>query len=135
MEIGNWVDADQSTGRVVHLANGLIFKSSLTNYSRGISYIWNEVPVLVTFETNWEKAKPILTKIANAQAEHLSTEAEQKVKKAAKRYMIFFTKLTPIVLDDCKRLWRTAHDSLSLRSTQKKEYRTSDLGKYFEGVC
>ncbi|MBL7092698.1 mechanosensitive ion channel family protein [candidate division KSB1 bacterium] len=104
MEIGNWVAADQSTGRVIHLPNGLVFKHSLANYSRGFQYIWNEVPVLVTFESNWKKAKEILATIANAHAEHLSTEAEKRVKRAAKRYMIFYNKLTPIV-------WTSVEDS------------------------
>jgi len=103
MEIGNWVDADQSTGRVIHLPNGLVFKNPLANYSRGFTYIWNEIPVLITFESNWEKGKTILTKIANTHAEHLSKEAEQRVMNAAKRYMIFYAKLTPIV-------WTTVKD-------------------------
>lgn len=102
MEIGNWVDADQSTGRVIHLPNGLIFKSSLANYSRGFTYIWNEIPILITFESNWEKAKKMLSEIANSHAEHLSSEAEKKVLKAAKRYMIFYAKLTPIVWTSVK---------------------------------
>lgn len=104
MEIGNWVAADQSTGRVIHLPNGLIFKNILANYSRGFSYIWNEIPVLITFESNWEKAKSILVSIANAHAEHLSEDAEKRVRKAAKRYMIFYNKLTPIV-------WTSVKDS------------------------
>lgn len=104
MEVGNWVAADQSTGRVVHLPNGWIFKHSLANYSRGFHYIWNEVPVLITFESNWEKAKDILAKIANTHAEHLSIEAEKRLKRAAKRYMIFYNKLTPIV-------WTSVEDS------------------------
>ena len=102
MEIGNWVDADQSTGRIIHLPNGLIFKNSLANYSRGFTYIWNEIPILITFESNWERAKEILSEIANAHAEHLSKEAEKKVLKAAKRYMIFYAKLTPIVWTSVK---------------------------------
>lgn len=104
MEIGKWVDADQSTGRVIHLPNGMIFKNPLANYSQGFSYIWNEIPVLVTFESNWEKAKQILQKIANEHAEHLSAEAEKRLKKAAKKFMIFYTKLTPIV-------WTSVKDS------------------------
>jgi small-conductance mechanosensitive channel len=47
LEIGNWVDADQSTGRVVHVNNGRIFTDNLANFSKGFQYIWNEVPVLV----------------------------------------------------------------------------------------
>ena len=104
MEIGKWVDADQSTGRVIHLPNGLVIKNPLANYSQGFTYIWHEIPVLVTFESNWEKAKRILQDIANQQSEHLSKEAEKRVKQAAKKFMIFYTKLTPIVwtsVEDC----------------------------------
>jgi len=104
MEIGQWVDAEQSTGRIIHLPNGWVFKNSLANYSKGFSYIWNEVPVLVTFESNWEKAKKILLGIAQKHAEYLSNRAEERVKRAAKKYMIFYTKLTPIV-------WTSVKDS------------------------
>lgn len=41
MEIGNWVDSDQSTGRVIHIPNGKIFNEVLANYSQGFQYIWN----------------------------------------------------------------------------------------------
>jgi small-conductance mechanosensitive channel len=60
MEIGNWVDADQSTGRVIHIPNGIVFTEVTANYNKGFEYIWNEIPVLITFESNWRKAKDIL---------------------------------------------------------------------------
>ncbi|MFC2144682.1 mechanosensitive ion channel family protein [Acidobacteriota bacterium] len=97
LEIGNWVDADQSTGRVIHVNNGKIFSDSLANFSKGFQYIWNEVAVLVTFESDWEKAKEILSKIANDHGEDLSTAAEEKLQQAARRFMIFYSKLTPTV--------------------------------------
>jgi small-conductance mechanosensitive channel len=97
MEIGEWVDADQSTGRVLHVPNGLLFTVPLANYSRGFQYIWNEVPVLVTFESDWRRAKEILLRIGNEHAEHLSASAEQRVKEASKRFMIFYSTFTPTV--------------------------------------
>ena len=97
MEIGNWVDADQSTGRVIHIPNGKIFTEMLANYSRGFQYLWHEIPVLVTFESNWQKAKEILLSIAQHHAEALSSTAERRVRQAAKKFMIFYTKLTPTV--------------------------------------
>jgi len=35
LEIGNWVDADQSTGRMIHIPNGKIFTENLANYHFG----------------------------------------------------------------------------------------------------
>jgi small-conductance mechanosensitive channel len=97
LEIGNWVDADQSTGRVIHVNNGRIFSESLANFSKGFEYIWNEIPVLVTFESDWRRAKEILAGIAARHGEELSTAAEEKVRQAARRFMIFYSKLTPTV--------------------------------------
>jgi small-conductance mechanosensitive channel len=97
MEIGNWVAADQSTGRIIHVPNGIVFAESLANYSKGFHYIWNEVAVLVTFESNWRKAKEILLGIGARHAEELSTSAEDRVRRAARKFMIFYTKLTPTV--------------------------------------
>lgn len=97
MEIGNWVDAEQSTGRILHIPNGKIFSEVQANYSAGFNYIWNEIPVLVTFESNWKKAKEILNSIVNTYADQLNTAVEEKIKEASRKFMIFYAKLTPIV--------------------------------------
>ncbi len=102
MEIGNWVDADQSTGRIIHIPNSMVFTQVQANYSRGFQYIWEELPVLVTFESNWKEAKRILEEIANKHAEHLTAAAEKRVKQAAKKFMIFYNSLTPIVYTSVK---------------------------------
>jgi len=102
MEIGNWVDAEQSTGRIVHVPNSLVLTDVLANYSQGFRFIWHEIPVLVTFESNWKKAKEILLEIANQSALHLSAEAEKRVKEASKKYMVFYTTLTPTVYTTVK---------------------------------
>jgi len=97
MEIGNWVDADQSTGRLIHLPNSLVLTDVIANYGQGFQFIWNEVPVLLTFESNWEKGKEILQEIATRHAAHLKGTVEKKIKEASKKYMIFYNSLTPIV--------------------------------------
>ncbi len=102
MEIGNWVDADQSTGRVIHIPNGKVFTEPQANYHKGFQYIWNEVPVLITFESNWSRAKDILQQIGIKHAEHLSESAEQRVREASRKFMIFYTRLTPAVYTSVK---------------------------------
>lgn len=41
LEIGNWVEADQSTGRILHIPNGQVFTQSLANYTRRFIYFAN----------------------------------------------------------------------------------------------
>jgi len=102
MEIGNWVDSDQSTGRVIHIPNGKIFNEVLANYSQGFHYIWNEIPVLVTFESDWRKAKQLLSEIIQGHGASLSDSAARKLTEAAKKFMIFYSKLTPVVYTTVK---------------------------------
>lgn len=97
IEIGNWINGEQSTGRIVHIPNNMILREPLANYNIGFEYIWNEIPVVITFESNWRKAKKILESIAEEIAKPLITEAEEQIREAAMKYMIHFKHLTPIV--------------------------------------
>jgi small-conductance mechanosensitive channel len=97
LEIGTVTGAAQSTGRIIHLPNGRAFTEPITNYTRGFPYVWNEIAVLVTFESHWRDAKQILLGIAHDRAEELSPDAERKVRQAAQEFMIFYSKLTPTV--------------------------------------
>ncbi|MFZ0483677.1 MAG: mechanosensitive ion channel domain-containing protein [Desulfobacterales bacterium] len=71
VEVGNWIDADQSTGRIVQVPNSKVLREALANYQIGFEYIWHEIPVLITFESDWKKAKGLLQKIANDNVENL----------------------------------------------------------------
>jgi small-conductance mechanosensitive channel len=97
LEIGNWVDADQSTGRAIHVPNGVVFGTALVNYHKGLEYIWNELPVMVTFESDWEHAKALLQGIADRHAAHLTEDAREHIRRAAHRYLILYAHLTPVV--------------------------------------
>lgn len=102
LEIGNWVHADQSTGRVVHVPNHKVFSDSLANYTSDFEFIWNEIPVLLTFESDWKKAKEILQSIADKHLADFVNEAKQQVRRATKSYLIYYKHLTPIVYTDVK---------------------------------
>jgi len=97
VEIGNWVDADQSSGRIIHIPNGVVFQESVANYTQAFNFIWNELPITVTFESNWEKAKEVLLSIAQEHTAVPSEQAAQQVRRAARKFLIFFQHLTPIV--------------------------------------
>lgn len=102
VEIGNWVHADQSTGRIVHVPNSRVLRESLANYHIGFEYIWNEIPVLVTFESDWKKAKGLLEAIAHDNVKYLSEGAQEQIRRAAEKYFISYGALTPIVYTTVK---------------------------------
>ncbi len=102
LEIGNWVDADQSTGRVIHIPNHKVFSDDLANYTSDFEFIWNEMGVLVTFESNWKKAKEILKEVVDENMQEFVEQAREEVKKAEKSYLIQYRYLTPIVYTSVK---------------------------------
>lgn len=102
LEIGNWIDADQSTGRVVHVPNHQIFTESLANYTSDFEFIWNELSILLTFESDWKTAKKILQEIAETHLRDLATDARKQLAHAKKSYLIHYSHLTPIVYTDVR---------------------------------
>lgn len=102
LEIGNWVRSDQSTGRVVHVPNHLVFSDALANYTSDFDFIWNELEVLVTFESDWGKAKKILQHITDKHLEEFVEKADRQVRRAQKAYLIYYRHLTPIVYTDVR---------------------------------
>lgn len=102
VEIGNWVEADQSTGRVVHIPNNKVLLKDVANYTMGFSFVWNEIPVLITFESDWQKAKKLLLNIAETQSGEMKELARKRIKEASKKFLIFYGNLSPIVYTKTK---------------------------------
>jgi small-conductance mechanosensitive channel len=104
LEIGNWVGAEQSTGRLLYIPNGWVFKQSLANYTQGFSYVWHEIAVTFTFESNRTKARGILQKIADERADIDGSEAAKQLEQVADDTLLFFKNTTPII-------WTSVADS------------------------
>lgn len=102
LEIGNWVEADQSTGRVIHIPNHYILRETIANYTSNFNFIWNEVPVTLTFESDWRKAKSIIEEIVNSHSKDYVADAEEQLRRAQRSYLIHYRNLTPIVYTEAK---------------------------------
>lgn len=97
IEVGNWVNADQSTGRIVTLPNSFIFRKPVYNYTKEFAFIWHEIPIMVTFESDYEQARACMLEIAMENAEEVEATMDLMIKKMSDRYMVHYKKLTPVV--------------------------------------
>lgn len=97
LEIGKRIDAEQSTGRVLHVPNGRVFKDVFANYSQGLPFIWNEIPILVTFESDWEKAKALLTDVINSHAPPIDPAKLKQAQIKEMRFVISYSNIAPII--------------------------------------
>jgi small-conductance mechanosensitive channel len=97
MEIRGWVDADQSTGRIVHIPNSWIFLHPLYNYTRSFKFIWNEIPITVTFRSDWRAAREIMMKYAEESAAIVEQQARKEIQRISREFLIHYSILTPFV--------------------------------------
>jgi small-conductance mechanosensitive channel len=97
LEVGNWVKADQSTGRMSIIPNSMVLRHALHNYSKGFPFVWNEFATVVTFESNWELAKTLMLDEAETEAEKIGDEVKRQIERMQTRYAIHYDQLGPIV--------------------------------------
>ena len=88
LEIGNWVDSDQSTGRLVQVPNSKILTDPIANYTSGFPFLWHEMPVVVTFESDWCKAKTKLHEMVTEASAEMSESAAEFLRKRPSRMLI-----------------------------------------------
>ncbi len=97
MEIGNWLNGDHNTGRIVTLSNAFLFKEPLYNYSAHLRFVWDEIRIPVTFESDWKKA---IETMSRAVYEHTSykellPKAEKQRREVRRKLAVKMTPLDP----------------------------------------
>ncbi len=88
---------EQTTGRIVHVPNGKVFVEPLTNVTQGFNYVWNEIPITITFESDWRRAKAILEGILRERAESVTEDAARFIREASRKFLIRSANVDPVV--------------------------------------
>jgi small-conductance mechanosensitive channel len=97
MELGEWVKSDLYTGRIVRIANSFVFKEPVFNYSGEFPFLWDEITVPVTYDSDHRLAQEILEKIIRSVIEQYSTYAKQAWKDIVKKYLVEEAMIDPVV--------------------------------------
>jgi small-conductance mechanosensitive channel len=86
LELANWVDADQSTGRIVHVPNTYVFDGPIFNATDQFELIWNELDFFVTLESDWETGRTLLLELALPFYDSIEQHAMEAAERMARRY-------------------------------------------------
>lgn len=99
MEIGNWLQGDHNTGRIVTVSNAFIFKEPLYNYSAYLRFIWDEITIPIKYESDWQRAIAIMTETVHMhpQYQNLLPQAEKQRRLARRKLAVKITSLEPRV--------------------------------------
>ncbi len=99
LEIGDEINGDQSTGKIIHLPNSLILTSPLTNYVKAFKYIWTEITVKIPLDADLRESKKVLYKIVNNNqvVKRIPQKMRNQINSASLDYRIYFNKFDPII--------------------------------------
>jgi len=90
MEIREWIAGDQATGRLVTVPNGAVLAGTIQNYTRDFGFIWDEIAIPITYDSNWNEAKAKILDIVRKETKQMSESAEKTIVELEGKY--YFTK-------------------------------------------
>lgn len=88
MEIGQWVESDNYTGRIVKLSNAFVFKGPVYNYSKDFPFIWDEFNLPIRYGSDIELAKAIIIKAATTTLAEYTKASKDQWKDVVTKYYI-----------------------------------------------
>jgi small-conductance mechanosensitive channel len=97
MEIGNWITSDQATGRIVQLPNSSIFGTPVFNYTQNFSYLWDQVDLPITYDSNLDAATRIMSEAGTEYTHDFMKKAEQDLEQMRHSFLVPKMELKPHV--------------------------------------
>ncbi len=97
MEIGNWVHGDQYSGRIVQFPNAKAWANAVFNYTRTFAYIWDEVCLPITYDSNLKAANDILLSVGGEYTREFLKGAEAQLEKMQRYFVVPRVQLEPQV--------------------------------------
>ncbi len=97
LETGKWVSGDSYNGRIARIPNGAVLKGPVFNYSQGFRFIWDEIKIPLTAQSDHLLAREMLLRIAEETVAHFLKEAENAWKQVTDNFRIENPRLGPTV--------------------------------------
>lgn len=88
MEVGEWVNGDQYTGRKVRIANSYIFNSPVYNYTSSFEFLWDEITIPIPFDNDLDLARQLLLEIADKHTEQYIEKARKSWKQMRRQFKL-----------------------------------------------
>jgi small-conductance mechanosensitive channel len=97
MEIGNWIGADQYSGRIIQFANARVFGTPVMNYTQNFSYIWDEITFALTYQSNVAAAKQIMEEVGGDYTREFLQGAQEQLDRMRHYFLVPETEVKPHV--------------------------------------
>lgn len=88
MEIRGWVSGDQPSGRLLTIPNSLVISHPLYNYTRDHSFVWDEISIPLTYDSDWRRAKELILGIVIRETASMTTQADAEIERIGETYYL-----------------------------------------------
>ncbi len=92
-----WVNSRQFTGRIVSVTNSKIFDEPVFNYTREFPFIWDEMPIPITYASDRARVEAIMLEAARLHAVDASAMDEDAMRHLQQRFGVDPLDLQPRV--------------------------------------
>ena len=130
MEMGEWVSSDNYSGRIIKISNAFVFKGPIKNYSMDFPFVWDELNILITFDSDIELAKKLVMERSTELLSDYTNKSKANWKKMVERYYIENAKIDPTLAISLTDNWI----ALNLRYITDYKLRRSTIHKLFENI-
>jgi small-conductance mechanosensitive channel len=97
MEIGEWSNSDNYSGRIVQVSNAFVFKGNVHNYSTDFPFVWDEIILPVKYGSDVQLAQQIILENAASLLTDYTKFAKEHWKKMVKKYLIENANVEPSI--------------------------------------
>ncbi len=97
MEVGEWVNGDLYTGRIVKVANNFVFKEPVFNYSGEFPFLWDEITLPVKYGSDWKYAQTMLRGIVDEVLVDYAKEVHASWEHLVREYRLEDAKVEPMI--------------------------------------
>ncbi|MBT8313045.1 MAG: mechanosensitive ion channel family protein, partial [Maribacter sp.] len=130
MEMGEWVSSDNYSGRIVKISNAFVFKGPIKNYSIDFPFVWDELNILITYDSDIELAKKIIIERSKELLSDYNQKSKAKWARMVKRYYIENAKIDPTIAMELTDNWI----ALNLRYITDYKLRRSTKHELFKNI-
>jgi small-conductance mechanosensitive channel len=97
MECGEWIKADLPTGRLVTVANRLVFKDPIFNYSTDFPFLWDEITLPVKYGSDHQLAREMFGRVLAQVVGSYTDFAKRAWKEVVKKFFIEEAMIEPVI--------------------------------------
>lgn len=130
LEIREWVSSDQPTGRLSIIPNGQILSATVNNYTKDNKYIWDEIEIPISYESNWEKAIILIEGIVKEYTKEIVINAEKEISELSNKYYLSNKAVVPEVYISLTDNWINFNVRYIVEVRERRKV-YSDLSKLF----